>query len=177
MPNPSTAETFAANLRRRRIALGLSQADLGAQVRLSQAAVSRWESRKRHVSFEDMDRIAEALGMTAAELVTPPPDGREFQPDWCLAPAACLREWMQENGLRISTLAVAGAGRERRDEAAAMIAEVLDCKPLTAAHAALLARATFIPAGFWERFEANYRNGLAAGLTDTTPDDAEGSQP
>lgn len=91
-----------------------------------------------------------------------------FRPDWTVAPAATLADWMQENGLDPVVLAVACNGKERQHEALRLIQEVLDRKPLTQAHADTLARGTKIPASFWLNYEQNYRAGLAAGLTDTT---------
>ncbi len=95
----------------------------------------------------------------------------EFRPDWTLAPAATLREWMRENGLSVRVLAVAAAGKWHKGAAAEVIQEVLDRKPLTEEHAKVLARGTGIPASFWAGFEHNYRAGLAAGLADVTPED------
>jgi hypothetical protein len=97
----------------------------------------------------------------------------KFKPDWTLAPAACLREWMAENNLSIRVLAATAVGRAYADEAARLITEVLDRKPLTAAHALVLARGTGIPEGFWRNYEHNYRAGLAAGLEDCTGEDAQ----
>lgn len=93
--------------------------------------------------------------------------------NWCLAPSATLREWMEDNGVKARLIATAWAGRdnERRAEALRMVEEVLDRKPLTEAHAAVLERGTFIPARFWLALERNYRAGLAAGLKDVTEDD------
>lgn len=102
----------------------------------------------------------------------PPPAGNEFRPDWCLAPSALLREWLGENNLALTSVALIGAGRGGDREAAlAQIQEVLDRKPLLMAHAEVLARATMISARFWMSYEHNYRAGLAVGLIDTTDDD------
>lgn len=94
----------------------------------------------------------------------------EFKPDWTLAPAACLREWMAENNLSVHVLATAAVGRAHADEAARLIAEVLERKPLTEQHARILARGTGISESFWRNYEHNYRAGLAAGLKDCTND-------
>lgn len=91
-----------------------------------------------------------------------------FSPDWCVAPAATLEDWLEENGLSAEVLAVACAGQARKGEALALIREVLDRKPLTAAHAACLRRGTGVSETFWLSYEQNYRAGLAAGLKDTT---------
>jgi len=106
----------------------------------------------------------------------PVPGKRElypFKPDWCLAPAELLREWMGETGVSARLIAATCAPRadkERRDAAARMVDEVLDRQPLTADHAAVLERGTHIPARMWLALEHNYRAGLAAGLKDVTPD-------
>lgn len=95
-----------------------------------------------------------------------------FTPDWCIAPSGTLKEWMEENGVRPGTIAAACAGRdkERYDAAKRMAEEVLARKPLTADHAAVLERGTFVPARFWLALEHNYRAGLAAGLKDASDD-------
>lgn len=92
----------------------------------------------------------------------------EFTPDWCLAPSAALREWLEENGLSVRTAAACAAKRPDRDVAAAMIQEVLDRKPLTQRHAELLHCVTRVSTQFWLKYEHNYRAGLAAGLTDVS---------
>lgn len=93
-----------------------------------------------------------------------------FEPDWCLAPAATLREWMEETGVsaRLIAATCAARGDPRREEARRMVEEILDRKPLTVDHAAILARGTGIPGRMWLALEHNYRAGLAAGLTDAT---------
>jgi hypothetical protein len=93
-----------------------------------------------------------------------------FTPDWCLAPAACLREWMEENGLSPGILAVAARGRAYKAVALTLIEEVLARAPLTERHAEVLEDGTRIPARFWLNYEHNYRAGLAAGLKDVTGD-------
>jgi hypothetical protein len=96
-----------------------------------------------------------------------------FTPDWCLAPAATLREWMEENGVSARLIASCWGGRDdqRRAEAARLVGEVLARQPLGETHAAVLERGTHVPARMWLALEANYRNGLAAGLKDVTEDD------
>lgn len=76
-----------------------------------------------------------------------------FEPDWTIAPAATLQEWMEEHDVILP------------DE---RMQEVLDRKPLTPQHAGLLELRTGIPARFWLALEHNYRAGLAAGLKDVT---------
>ena len=98
----------------------------------------------------------------------------EFRPDWCIAPAEHLREWMEDNGVKPRLIAAIWSGRdeERKTAALALVQEVLDREPLTEAHAAVLARGTFIPARFWLGLEHHYRTDLAAGLKDMTDDSA-----
>jgi plasmid maintenance system antidote protein VapI len=91
-----------------------------------------------------------------------------FEPDWTIAPASMLRFYLEENNLSPRVALAGSVPRHRRDEAAAMLQQVLDKQPLTGEHATLLANATGIPRQFWLTFEHNYRAGLAAGLTDAT---------
>ena len=101
-----------------------------------------------------------------------PPGRWQFDPDWTIAPGATLREWMDDNGMTVRTLAVSsralGPRTVTKDAAEALIREVLDRKPLTAEHATTLARGTRVPTYFWLNMEHSYRAGLAAGLTDAT---------
>jgi hypothetical protein len=94
----------------------------------------------------------------------------EFRPDWTLAPAVVLRHWIRETGVPARTIAFVAGGRERHGEALVLVQEVLDRKPLTEAHAAVLARGTHVLARMWLALEHNYRAGLAAGLKDVTED-------
>lgn len=98
-----------------------------------------------------------------------------FRPDWTVAPAEPLREWLDEYGLTADSLAAAGEPG-RQQENAALIQAVLDRKPLTAAHARVL-EATGFPARFWLAMEAAYREGLAAGRTESPPVIAAASGP
>lgn len=91
-----------------------------------------------------------------------------FDPDWVVAPAATLREWMDENGLNAITLAAACGPKALRPDAVQAVSAVLDRKPLTPKIAAILERGTFVSARFWLALEHNYRVGLAAGKKDTT---------
>jgi plasmid maintenance system antidote protein VapI len=92
----------------------------------------------------------------------------EFKPDWTIAPASMLRLYLEENNLSPRVALAGSVPRHRRDEAVAMLEQVLAKRPLTEEHARLLFNATGIPAQFWLTFEHNYRAGLAAGLTDAT---------
>lgn len=93
-----------------------------------------------------------------------------FNPDWTLAPASTLQDWMDEHGLDIGETAVASAGVYEDEEACRLIKEVLDRKPLDHDHAIVLALCTGISNEFWLNSETRYRNDLEAGLTDSTYD-------
>ena len=91
----------------------------------------------------------------------------EFSPDWTLAPAAALAEWMRDNGLTLGMLATR-CGHGDADEVeglALLIRDVLDRKPLLAAHAEMLERGTGIPGRTWLNYERIYRADLARGDT------------
>lgn len=94
-----------------------------------------------------------------------------FNPDWTLAPAATLQDWMDENGFeteRIHEFAVPTAGIYPDDMAVRLVSEVLDSKPLGTDHAICLALCTGIPNQTWLNLERNYRRDLANGLKDVT---------
>ncbi len=150
---------------------------------LCETAWLRWRMRLRRKSDLQRDwesgdparvaRVEELAAKIRAEIEADE-DGKgvnavsyEFRPDWCMAPAAPLREWLDENGLS-PRVAVAMVPCHRRDEAVTMIEQVLDRQPLTDEHARVLEQGTGIPARFWLALEHSYRAGLAAGLTDVT---------
>jgi plasmid maintenance system antidote protein VapI len=92
-----------------------------------------------------------------------------FKPDWTIAPAATLQDWMNENHLTATTLAnVCSGPMMNRHACLARIKYILDKRPMTPEVAAMLQRGTSIPAKFWLTLEHNYRAGLKAGLTDAT---------
>jgi plasmid maintenance system antidote protein VapI len=95
-----------------------------------------------------------------------PGESEGFNPDWTLAPASALAEWLEEHGL---TLEAAVRRKVRgRDAAMAMLQDVLNRKPLTARHAGTLSMVTGVSVAFWLNYESNYRNDLAAGRKDVT---------
>lgn len=97
----------------------------------------------------------------------------EFNPDWTLAPAATLREWMRERGMTRGALARC-CGRGGADiKAGLIIRDVLDREPLLESHAEILERGTGVSAAFWLNSERVYRADLAAGRKDTTPEDGD----
>lgn len=91
-----------------------------------------------------------------------------FKPDWVIAPGVILAGWMEENHMGVPVLAVACAGRHKRNPAIRIIEAVLDRKPFTELTARLLETGTGVPAKFWLALEHDYRAGLAAGLTDAS---------
>jgi hypothetical protein len=92
-----------------------------------------------------------------------------FKPDWCIAPAATLQEWLDEMNLSVEVLAV-GCGPKGpvRDHCLARLRAILAREPMTEEDVQIAAKATMIPPGMWRGLEHNYRAGLAAGLPDTT---------
>jgi len=102
------------------------------------------------------------------------PETGPFSPDWCVAPAVTLRDWMTEHGVTVRWLMSECAEDGNLLGAYFLIKDVLGRRPLTGQHAAALERATGISAQFWLGYERNYRDDLAAGRTDTTPEDTDG---
>jgi hypothetical protein len=95
----------------------------------------------------------------------------EFNPDWTIALAATLSAWMREKGVTRGALARRCGNGEADIKAALIIRDVVDRAPLTESHAEMLERGTGIPARMWRGLERGYRADLAAGRTDTTPED------
>ena len=62
-------QTFAANVRRRREARGLSQEALASLAKLHRTYVGSIERAERNVSIDNMEKLAIALGVPLAELV------------------------------------------------------------------------------------------------------------
>jgi transcriptional regulator with XRE-family HTH domain len=62
-------ERFAANLRRQRLANGLSQEQLAAKTGLHPSEVSRLERAVRQPRLGTIAKLAHALGVSAAKLV------------------------------------------------------------------------------------------------------------
>jgi len=67
--NTKARQTFAINLRKARLAKGLSQEDLGELTGLHRTYVGSVERGERNVSIDNMERFAEALGRTLASLL------------------------------------------------------------------------------------------------------------
>jgi transcriptional regulator with XRE-family HTH domain len=62
--------SFAENLRRRRKELGLSQEQLGTRANIQMADISRYESGSRDPRITTVARLAQALEVPIADLLT-----------------------------------------------------------------------------------------------------------
>jgi transcriptional regulator with XRE-family HTH domain len=65
----SLRETFGDNLRRARQAAGLSQRQLATLAGLDRTYVGSVERGERNVSIDNIERLAEALSVEAADLL------------------------------------------------------------------------------------------------------------
>jgi transcriptional regulator with XRE-family HTH domain len=69
MPPVTPEERFAANLRRQRLANGLSQEQLAAKTGLHPSEVSRLERAVREPRLGTIAKLAHALGVSAGKLL------------------------------------------------------------------------------------------------------------
>jgi transcriptional regulator with XRE-family HTH domain len=69
LKNTSARERFATNLRHARKAKGLSQEALGELADLHPTYVGSVERGERNVSIDNMERLAEALGLDVVDLL------------------------------------------------------------------------------------------------------------
>lgn len=70
---PSSSRAYvAANVRRHRKAMGLSQEKLGELAVLHRTYVSQLECRRANISIDSLERIALILGVDTAQLLQPP---------------------------------------------------------------------------------------------------------
>lgn len=69
------SRTAAANMRRLRKEAGWSQLRLAAKAKFHPAMISHLEGGKRDFTLPTLERVAEALGVPAGELLTDPPAG------------------------------------------------------------------------------------------------------
>jgi hypothetical protein len=100
----------------------------------------------------------------------------EFNPDWCIAPAATLREWMGEHGwdtdklaIKMGTVvaAIPGSGQSWHWYRQPILA-VLAKEPMPDWFPHMMAAVSGTSQLFWRNLEANYRDGLRRGLKDIT---------
>jgi transcriptional regulator with XRE-family HTH domain len=70
--NIKARQIFAMNLRKARLAKGLSQEDLGELTGLHRTYVGSVERGERNISIDNMERFAEALGRTLVSLLKEP---------------------------------------------------------------------------------------------------------
>jgi transcriptional regulator with XRE-family HTH domain len=92
------AQEFGYQVLRRRKSLGLSQTDLARQAELSRNYVSLIErGEASNISISVLERLAEALGTTSAELT-----GQSQQSNIVIPPA--LREFGLAKGLSFKTV-------------------------------------------------------------------------
>lgn len=71
----SSRAYVAANVRRHRKAMGLSQEKLGELAELHRTYVSQLECRRANISIDNLERIALVLGVDTAQLLQPPREG------------------------------------------------------------------------------------------------------
>lgn len=67
--SPSARAIFAANLRRCRLAQGLSQEGLAAKAGLHRTYAGSVERGERNISIDNMARLADALGVRLVDLL------------------------------------------------------------------------------------------------------------
>jgi transcriptional regulator with XRE-family HTH domain len=72
-PEAPARITFATNVRRARVQLGISQEKLAELSGLHRTFVSSVERGERNISVDNMERVASALKIKLATLLTPPP--------------------------------------------------------------------------------------------------------
>ena len=71
---------FARNMRRIRLSLEMTQERLAEQAELHPNYISSVERAERNISIRNIERIAKALGVTMAELVSQPENTAETKP-------------------------------------------------------------------------------------------------
>ncbi len=71
---------FARNMRRIRLGLKLTQERLAERAELHVNYISSVERAERNISIRNIERIAKALGVTMAELVSQPENVAETKP-------------------------------------------------------------------------------------------------
>jgi plasmid maintenance system antidote protein VapI len=84
-----------------------------------------------------------------------------WKPDWITCPGETLAEWLDHVGIsaRVARRLCPAISEDRLERVLGGV------EPITDELAADLEHMTGVPSLFWLRMEANYRNGLRAGLT------------
>ena len=85
-----TKELIAKNIKEIRKAKGISQLELANRLRFSQAYIAMLEKGKRDFDTELLNKIAEALDVSVAELLTPPEEREQVDPEKELEKTAWL---------------------------------------------------------------------------------------
>lgn len=67
--NESNVESLALRIRQLRIAMGLTQRQLGGQIGVSATAVGKWETGEYHPKGRYVTKLAEVLGIDLEELL------------------------------------------------------------------------------------------------------------
>ena len=73
----STDETVGARIRAARLARGMTQADLAAEVGVSRSAVAQWETERSGQVRGNLTRIAAVLAVSVEQLLS----GRTYTPE------------------------------------------------------------------------------------------------
>lgn len=90
--------------------------------------------------------------------------GPAFDPDWCIAPGATLRDWCDEHSVTFEEAAEA-CRHMKLDTFEGIVRGDTEITPVLAG---ALQAGTGILARFWLNFEDNYRAALKAGKKDMT---------
>ncbi|AQR65338.1 hypothetical protein BXU06_09935 [Aquaspirillum sp. LM1] len=72
LPLSSLRDVLAYNLRRRRVAQGLSQEQLGFVAQLDRTFISQVERARVNISLDNIEKLALALELDACQLLAPP---------------------------------------------------------------------------------------------------------
>lgn len=72
-PHASAREVLALNMIRLRADRGWSQEELAFNAGLHRTFIAHVERQARNLSLDNLERIAQALGLRADELLAPPP--------------------------------------------------------------------------------------------------------